>query len=165
MGRSQRTRTQRIVGGIDGTSVRRRVRRVGRSLMAVKTDNRGLFRRGCQGPVLCTFLVTAFGRLSNVGTVLCCTPEVFRVSNMFASSTVVRSVIVKLAGLAFAVVKVVLVSRMKQGGLLCVNSVNVALSLTLMTGNFCRSTFSNCCVLVYLVKFVTFFTVSLNTIV
>lgn len=121
--------------------------------------------RGARGLLACKLaivminvLLSMFRRTVNVGTILCCTPHVFRGVNN-NNSNVVRAIMVKMIGVLFALVTVFAMRGVKHGPLLVINSVNVTMNTFYITF-YSRFRIRNVLPILSVVICTTFFVVS-----
>ncbi len=142
----------RGVGKDGGTT--RVLRSVGR---ASHRGARGLF--ACNITiVMVNVLLSMFRRTVNVGTILCCTPHVFR-DTKTRNNNVVRAIVVNVIGVLFALMTVFAMSHFNHGPLLVVNSVNVTMNTFTITF-YSRVNIGNVIPILSVVICTTFFVVS-----
>lgn len=72
-----------------------------------------------------------FRRTINVGTILCCTPHVFR--SVKVNGPVIRAIVVNVIGVSFALMTIFAMRGLNHGPLLVFNSVNVTTKTLNMT--------------------------------
>lgn len=112
--------------------------------------------------------VTVLKRFVKIGTMLCCNPSVFRRDNLSDKSSLFCRILIKVIGVLAAMLTLIVVSGIKQGGLICCNISKVVVSLILVTFCFVGKTrlrVPDATLLVFFLDCVFYYTVSVYTIV
>lgn len=134
------------------------MRRVGRSLSRNHGANNHLLVFN-MNIVIVNIVLSVLRRFINVGIILCCTPRIFGALKTDASVTLLRAVVIKIVGLAFAILTVVAISGFNHGPLRVVNTLKVTVNVFDLNATFCART-PNVITLLSVLFCITTFTVS-----
>lgn len=147
---------------------------VSNSLVEVKTStgvldgsgsNDRLFSSAYAKPVFYAVAIAMFNQLAGINAILYYAPRIFEMTGLAKSGAMLQSVSIGLTNVVFMMVAMSLIDKLGRRTLLIIGSFGMIASLSLVSWTFFTQNFDGYSVMIYLIMFIAFFSVSQGAVI